>query len=87
MAGRSFYGALVVKIMDRLVRETGFNGGQILLRSTVCQDNGQVSSGDQDSMVGRSFYGALDVKIMDRLVRETRIQWWADFSTEHWMSR
>jgi hypothetical protein len=38
-------------------------------------------------MVGRFFYGALDVKIMDRLVVETRIQWWADPSMEHWMSR
>jgi hypothetical protein len=37
--------------------------------------------------VGRFFYGALDVKIMDRLARATRIQWWADSSTEHWMSR
>jgi hypothetical protein len=61
MVSRSFYGALDVKIMDRLVRAI--------------------------RMVGRSFYGALDVKIMDRLARATRIQWWADPSTEHWMSR
>ncbi len=38
-------------------------------------------------MEGRSFYGALNVRIMDRLVRVTRIQWWADPSTEHTMSR
>ncbi len=40
-----------------------------------------------DSMVGRSFSGAVDVNILDRLFGETRIQWWADPSTEHWMSR